>query len=152
MSFLSRFGVRNRHIDPPNETFHLVHTTRRGSDYASKNGPLGYGVESFVGQVGERIGVARCRDSAGQRLRRNHRAVREPASAKPTARQALALRKGGPSPFTNHLSLFTFHLFPLALYQLIRQISEILHDQVLTQLVDIDLDTQLFFQMEHEFH
>jgi hypothetical protein len=41
------------------KAFHLVRTIDRGSDYASKNEPLGYGVESFVGQVGEHIGVAR---------------------------------------------------------------------------------------------
>jgi hypothetical protein len=55
MSIASRFGARNGLTDRPNEAFRLVHTLDRGSDYASKNGPLGYGVESFVGQVGERL-------------------------------------------------------------------------------------------------
>ena len=57
MSLVSRFGARNGQMGWPNGAFHLVHTKDRGSDYASKNGRSGYGVESFVGQVGERIGV-----------------------------------------------------------------------------------------------
>ena len=62
------------------------------------------------------------------------------------------LLNAGKNKVAFHISLFTFHLLPLAPHQLIRQLSEILNDQVLAQFVDIDLDTQLVFQVEHEFH